>query len=127
MQATLDQHLNSSSYAEQLAALGPCGIVIPAGGAKQLINAYLLINSIREAHQCKLPIQIVYNGPGEKHAMMDFITVRLLWALCSKYAAMHCMHAIGDLSVCKFKDSIALGQSSLSRLQCTLQVLYHCA
>ena len=51
------------------------GIVIPAGGGKQIANAYLSVYAIREVHHSDLPVVIFFNGENEMHPLLNLIQV----------------------------------------------------
>ena len=58
---------------------GTRGIVYPAGGNKQLANAWVSISILRHHHGCTLPIELVYNGEGEMpHNLKSILKVPIL-------------------------------------------------
>ncbi|KAK9807632.1 hypothetical protein WJX72_004823 [[Myrmecia] bisecta] len=67
-------HTNWTRPEADFAAPPTRGIIIPSGGTVLVTNAYIVIKILREFHNCKLPIDVVYNGPKE----LDEQTKRVL-------------------------------------------------
>lgn len=61
---------------------GTRGIVYPAGGKKQLANAWVSISILRHHHGCTLPIELVYNGESEMpHNLKSILKVSTMLLL----------------------------------------------
>ncbi|MCR9195355.1 MAG: alpha-1,3-mannosyltransferase family protein [Hyphomonas sp.] len=56
--------------AEQPPRADGCGIVVCAGGATMLTNAYVLIRMLRDVLGCRLPIEVWHIGPVEMPALI---------------------------------------------------------
>ena len=76
----------------QAAGDGPItrGIVYPAGGQKQLANAWVSMSILRHHHRCKLPIEMVYHGEREMPSIIQSILKVPFWPLLLG-DALHCL------------------------------------
>ena len=74
--------------------MSPRGIVIPAGGDRQVANAYLCLYTIRMVHNSDLPVVLYYNGAAEIHPLLTLIQVRPTCYFMPEFILYACVYTL---------------------------------